>query len=273
MSESSSNRRLLELRDASFSHSSRRFALGPLSLFVEPNQVWGVLGPNGAGKSTLLKLMAGLLRPQSGDVDLMGRALTSWTLRQRALRVTYLPQSLASDVDMTARELVLLGRHPFRGLSFFESRDDVRAADDALRAMNAAPLVDRRVRELSGGEAQRVFLAACLAQDAPLLILDEPTASLDVRHQYDLLSCVRRHVQTRGGAAIAAIHDINLARQSCTHVLLLREGQAVASGRPEEVLLGDRLGEVFAVAFVTARSPRSRREWIVPNPPGWESRA
>lgn len=266
MSNTRNSRNILWLREAIAEYDSRRFILGPVSMSVETGQFWGVLGPNGAGKSTLLKLMAGLLTPTSGSVVLMDRPLGEWALRERARHLTYLPQNIPTDLDMTAQEIVLLGRHPYRGLSFFESRDDFAAVGKAMEAMDAAPLASRRLRELSGGEAQRVHLAACLAQQAALMILDEPTTSLDIRHQHELLHRVRRHVDDRAGAVVAAIHDINLARQWCTHVLLLCAGRIVAQGTPANVLTRSNLEHVFCVPFVVAATCDARREWVVADP-------
>lgn len=243
----------LSLHDLVFGFARNSPFLGPISWRVGPGEFWGVLGPNGAGKSTLLKLGCGLLRPVSGEVVLNGRSLHACPPRQRARYVAYLPQRLPLTHELTALEVVLLARYPFRALNFFESAADVEAATLALNRTGAAALRDRRMSTLSGGEAQRVHLAACLAQDTPLIVLDEPTASLDVRCQIDVLRVVQDRVADESGAAVVALHDVNLALRHCTHALLLVGGKVAASGAPTDALDPERLRHVFGVGFDPVR--------------------
>ncbi|MCG3131083.1 MAG: Hemin import ATP-binding protein HmuV [Phycisphaerae bacterium] len=243
----------LSLHDLVFGFARNRPFLGPISWRVGPGEFWGVLGPNGAGKSTLLKLCCGLLRPVSGEVALNGRSIHACPPRRRARHITYLPQRLPPTYELTAFDVVLLARYPFRALNFFESAEDVEAARLALDRAGAGTLRGRRMSTLSGGEAQRVHLAACLAQDAPLLVLDEPTASLDVRCQIDVLRVVQDRVADGSGAAVVALHDVNLALRHCTHALLLVGGRIAASGVPGDVLDPERLRRVFGVRFDPVR--------------------
>lgn len=256
---------LLTLRDVRFGFPSIREFLGPISVAVQPGQLWAIVGPNGAGKSTLLRLMAGLLPVRSGEVQLEGRALGMWSRRERGKRIAFVPQQSAEVDEVTAREWVLLGRYPHRSLGLFESSEDERACDRAMEMTDVRGFAGRAVRTLSGGEFQRVRLAAALAQRPRLLLLDEPTASLDLQHQLAIFELLRNLVREEQLGAVAVTHDVNLALRFCGKVLLLHQGRSVACGDTCHVLTPDVLRPVYAVAL-TALSDSSHPEcrWIVP---------
>jgi len=241
------------------------FALGPVTLAVRAGQSWAIVGPNGAGKSTLLRVMAGLCRPSDGTVSLSGSALHDLTPRKRAKSIAFVPQRPRCDVEATARQTVLLGRYPHRSLGLFESVEDYRLADEAMTVTRTAAFADRAISTLSGGEAQRVHIAAALAQQPELLLLDEPTASLDLRHQLGIFEILRERTSRSGLAVVVVTHDVNLAARFCSHVLLLDNGRVVAAGTPEDVVTPDVLGPVYGVALAMLASPSTGDgRWIVP---------
>jgi iron complex transport system ATP-binding protein len=192
-----------------------------VSFDVAPGEFVAIMGRNGAGKSTLLDIVAGLRTPAEGSVVLGDRPLDDWTALERARTLAHLPQSLRADLSMQAGALVLMGRY-VHAARWFESDDDHHIADTAMRRCECYEFRHRMLSTLSGGERQRVFLAACLAQQAPLLLLDEPATSLDVDQQLHCFSVLRAEVD-RGAACLAVTHDINLALTFCTRLIILAD--------------------------------------------------
>lgn len=254
------------------------FAYGPrpvvtdASLKVAAGRIVGLLGPNGSGKSTLLRLAAGLLRPRAGAVRLAGRDVGSLRRAEVARRVALLPQDGALPDAFTGRELVLLGRTPHLGRFAAEGPTDRAIVERALALADAAPFADRRLGELSGGERQRLLLARVLAQEPDLLLLDEPTAHLDLAHQLATLDLVRRLAREEGLAVLAVFHDLNLAAEYCDELVLLVDGRIAATGPPAATVTADVLQTVFGVRPLVVRHPVSGRPAVLP-PAGTRSAA
>ena len=201
-----------------------------------------VVGPNGAGKSTLLRALAGLLVPEAGGVRLAGRALADWPVRERGRRMAWMAQTLDAASDLSARDVVMLGRIPHLGLVGEPGPQDEAAVDAAMRATECEAWAFRRLSELSGGERQRVLLARALAVQAPVLLLDEPTAHLDPPHQVALVRLFRRLASDH--AVVTVLHDLNLALQA-DRLLVLQAGHAVAAGARGDPALHRCLEAVF----------------------------
>ncbi len=256
---------MLSLEEVRFGFSTRPDFLGPVTFSVRRGECWAIIGPNGAGKSTLLRLMAGLHKPHAGRVKFGGEVLGELSGRQRARRMAFLPQHPPVDLDLSVRNIVLMGRFPHRSLGLFESRDDYRVADHAMAVTETHSFADRAIATLSGGEAQRVHLAAAIAQEPRLLLLDEPTASLDLQHQQAVFRILRDRANHDGLAVVVVTHDVNLAAQFCTHVILLSDGHTVATGAPAEVVTPEVLAPVYGVELTTLTFPRDpTRRWVVP---------
>ncbi|MDX2014924.1 MAG: ABC transporter ATP-binding protein [Myxococcaceae bacterium] len=218
--------------------------LRDVSWTVRGGEAWAVLGPNGAGKSSLVKVLAGLLKPTRGTAQVGPHDVAKSTPRLLAQQVAWVPQQVPDGLDFTALEVALMGRAPHVGaLGLTTSADEARARR-ALERFDVAALADRPLSELSGGERRRVFLARGLVQDAPLLVLDEPTAFLDVRHQVETLTLARGLVSDTH-AVVAVLHDVTLAAHFATHVVLLSAGRVVAAGRAAEVLTAEQLSSVY----------------------------
>jgi iron complex transport system ATP-binding protein len=207
-----------------------------VSFDVAPGEFIAVMGRNGAGKSTLLDLIAGLRSPTEGAVVLMDRALDDWTAIERARTLAHLPQSVRADLSMRAEALVLMGRYP-HAERWLESEGDRDIAEEAMRRCECLEFRRRTLATLSGGERQRVFLAACLAQQARVLLLDEPATFLDVDQQLQCFSLLRAEAD-RGTACVAVTHDVNLALTFCTRVIVLAE-RSVARDLATETALED----------------------------------
>ena len=238
-------------------------AVDGASLEVNPGEVVGVIGPNAAGKSTLARLACGLLTPSSGVVRLSGRPVAKLSRQERALRVAFLPQQQPNDLLFTAREVALMGRAPHLGLWALEGSHDRALAEAALVEADAAALAERPVSQLSGGERQRVFLARAFAQDAALLVLDEPTAGLDLAHQVLLVNALRRRSR-EGRGALLVLHDLALAGAACDRLVLLVVGRVAAEGTPAEVLQPDLLSRTYGTPVDVVCDPATGQPLVAP---------
>lgn len=233
-----------------------------VTMALRPGEVVAVVGPNGAGKSTLLRLLAGDLRPGGGQVRLDGKPLGDYGAAELARRRAVLPQQSVLQFAFTVREVVQFGRYP---------RDDARERDEpavrhALRAAEVEPLAERIYPTLSGGEQARAQFARVLAQEARYLLLDEPTAALDIRHQ-ELVLNVARAQATAGVGVLAILHDLNLAAAHADRVVLLSRGRVAAAGTPWEVLTAERLSAAFEHPILVAEHPARPCPLIVTIPP------
>jgi iron complex transport system ATP-binding protein len=224
----------------------RTDVLHSVSITVAPGEVVGLIGPNGAGKSTLMRAALGLVSRTGGDVAISGERLDSLTLGERARRVAWLPQEREIAWPIAVRRLVALGRAPYRNGFGALSAEDVRAIEEAMQQTGVAHLADRPATALSGGERARVLIARALAQAAPLLLADEPTAGLDPGHQIDLMQTFRG-MAGDGQGVLASLHDLGLAARWCDRVVLLHAGRIVVEGAPSEVLTTDRLRAVYGI--------------------------
>jgi len=238
-----------------------RRVVDQVTLALAPGQWTALVGPNGAGKSSLLALLAGLRRPDAGQVLLDGRPLADWPARQRAQRLAWLSQQGEAEGDIASADVVALGRLPHHGLFGAPSADDAAAVQASMAETASTPFAARRLSALSGGERQRVLLARALAVQSAVLLLDEPTTHLDAPHQRALLrSLVQR---ARAGAAVLAVmHDLNLAL-AADRLLVLQQGRLVADGPPADAAVRQRLVAVFEQAFtVEALATPQGLRWV-----------
>lgn len=250
---------MMTLEDVSLSFDDLT-VLDSVSLAVEPGEFVGLVGPNGAGKTTLLRILTGLLEPDGGSVRLDGERLADLSSTERSRRVGVVPQDTHVGFSFSATQLVEMGRHPHR--SRLDWSGDHRPVRSAMEETDTWTLRERTADELSGGEKQRVLLARALAQEPDLLVLDEPTASLDINHQIRVLDLVAEQV-TEGRAAIAAIHDLDLAARYCDRLLLLHEGSVTSRGPPESVLADDTLARAFDTRTAITRDAISGTPRVV----------
>jgi iron complex transport system ATP-binding protein len=233
-----------------------------VDLSVEPGELVAIVGANGAGKSTLLRLLAGDLRPTEGDVLLNGRPIGSYGAGALARLRSVLPQQSWIQFAFTVRQVVEMGRSPYHAAKR-DPAEEARVVREAMRAADVAALAERAYPGLSGGEQSRACLARVLAQDTPLVLLDEPTAALDIRHQHQVLGVVRGLAQA-GKAVVAVLHDLNLAAAYATRVVAMHRGMAVADGVPEEVLTASVLSRIYEHPVEVVRTGSPERLVVLP---------
>ena len=240
---------------------------------VDEGQFVGLVGPNGAGKTTLLRTVGGTLAPDSGRVLVDGDEVHALSSKAASRRVATVPQETTLSFEFDVRDVVAMGRHPYRSRFGGEADGDGRAAvERAMERTEVAQFADRSITAVSGGERQRVLLARALAQDAPVLLLDEPTASLDINHQVRTLELVRDLVAA-GKTVVAAIHDLNLAAHYCDELLLLSGGDVVAAGPPPDVLVEETLRDAFDARAVVSRHPVTGSTYVTALPDRPDTRA
>lgn len=240
-----------------------RTVVDGVDLAVPPGRISVIIGANACGKSTLLKTLARLLSPTSGTVVLDGRDIHHIPTRELARSLGLLPQSPIAPEGIAVADLVGRGRHPHQRLFSGWSSADDEAVAEALDATGIADLADRSVDELSGGQRQRVWVAMALAQETPLLLLDEPTTYLDIAHQIEVLNLTRR-LHRAGRTVVLVLHELHLAFRYATHVIVMRDGRIVAQGRPEEIVTAELIEQVYDLPCRVITDPVSGRPLVLP---------
>jgi iron complex transport system ATP-binding protein len=243
--------------------SGRQWTVEQVSFDAAFGEVVGIVGPNGSGKSSLLKLLAGLLRPESGTIRLAGHAIHDLTPRAIARTLAMVPQEQVHVFPFTVAETVLMGRFPYRQPGWWslgmeaEREDDLAAAHRAMVEADVVELADRLVSDLSGGERQRVMIARALAQEPRILLLDEPTAFLDLSHQIEMCALVQRLVKERSRTVVLVSHDLNVASLLCDRLLMVKDGRISAHGTPAETIRPDVLRAVYGCDVVVDPHPQT----------------
>lgn len=247
---------MLEAREVTIKYGSR-VAVAGVSLELQAGEVTAIIGPNGAGKSTLLRAFNGAHKPATGEIVLDGQPLRSYRRRSISQRIAAVAQEGDLRFPVTVLEFVLGGRYPWSSTSAWgwETGRDLEIAEAVLRETELEPFRSRPLNELSGGERQRAVLARALATEAAILLLDEPTANLDLGHQAAILALVRERCDKRGASAAVVTHDINLAAEFADRLLLLKDGRPMALGPPPEVLTTELLRQVFDVTVLVDAHP------------------
>ena len=254
---------LLSVDDLSFAYRDRT-VLSRISFSVDAGEVLGLVGPNGCGKTTLIKCVDGMLSPQEGKVVLGGRDLGGMHRREVARAMAYVPQSAGNQTASTVFETVLMGRRPY--LNWTVSPADEEKVVEALDLLDLGGLAFRKVGELSGGERQRVMIARALVQETGVVLLDEPTSNLDIRHQMAVMEVLSRLAEERDLAVVIALHDLNLAATYCHRLMVLAGGSIYGYGAPEEVLTQEMLGNVYGIEAVVKQDLPA--PYVVPVRPG-----
>jgi len=235
-----------------------------LSVSIPQGKLTVIIGPNACGKSTLLRTLSRLMQPQSGAVFLDGKLIGDYGTRDVAKRLGLLPQSSTAPGDISVADLVARGRYPHQSLFRRWTAQDTLAVSEAMRATGVAELAESTVNSLSGGQRQRVWIAMVLAQQTPLLLLDEPTTWLDITHQIELLELMQELNQQHGRTLVVVLHDLNHACRYATHLIALRYGKIVAEGKPSEIVTPALIEQVYGLRCVIVEDPVAHTPMIVP---------
>ncbi|OIN13512.1 ABC transporter ATP-binding protein [Oceanisphaera psychrotolerans] len=242
---------MLEIDRLSLGYGEQRIVNG-ISLGLDAG-ICALLGPNGCGKSTLLKGLAGLLTPEAGEIRLQGRPLGQWPRRELARQLAFMPQQPTAPDEIRVEQLVMLGRYPHLGLWRRPGQEDHDRVDWAMRLTGVAELASRQLRSLSGGQQQRVWIAMALAQQAALLLLDEPTTYLDWGYQLETLELLRELNSEQGLSVLMSLHELNQAARYADQLVVMREGRLICQGSPKQVLKRELIADVFGVDAIISR--------------------
>ena len=244
-----------------------RPVLDDISLSIRTGTFFTILGPNGSGKTTLMKTISGIENPQTGLVKIMGRPLQNYTRKNLAKTIAFLPQTIPVDFQFTVTELILLGRTPHQGILGLEDQNDLKIADEAMKFVGVEHLAERRLDQLSGGERQRIYIAKALCQEPQIILLDEPTASLDLAHQIHIMDLMERLKAEKGVTVVMVSHDVNLAAMYAECLLLLKDGKIVKTGSPNDVLTHHTLEKTYDCTLFIDKNPLGDfpRVALVPN--------
>jgi iron complex transport system ATP-binding protein len=257
------NRPIIEVQGLTFSYGKRE-VLRNVSLRVERGEYLSVIGPNGAGKTTLLKCLLRILRGAGGTIRFGDKDLERYRQRDLAKRMGYVPQGNGLEVPFTVHEFVMMGRYPYLGPFSSPKAADTAAVARALRLTDMGDFSDRYLRTLSGGERQKVLIAAALAQEPEVLLLDEPTTFLDPYHQAEVAGILKRLHREAGVCILSVTHDINHAALSSQRILALKDGAVEFLGPSEKIMHNDILERVYGKPFVFASHPVTGRDYVVP---------
>ena len=237
---------VINASDVEFSYGTDSLVLNKVGLDLQPSEILGILGPNGSGKTTFIKWLNKILTPSQGEILLNGADVKSMKRRDVARKIGLVPQNSESDVASPfVYDVVMMGRRPHMTWQYTDEDDKV--VWEIMSEFDVAHLASRHFNELSSGQTQRVLIARAVAQDADVLLLDEPTSNLDVKYQMEVMNIIRNIVDTKGVSACAIIHDLDLAMKYCDKVVLLNNGEIVSSGTPQEALTSETIHQVYGV--------------------------
>jgi iron complex transport system ATP-binding protein len=237
--------------------------LWDITLSVSAKGITGIIGPNGSGKTTLLRAVSRLLKPKNGAIYLDGRDIWGMNLKETARKIAVVSQGAPAD-SFTVEEFILMGRIPyFEKYQFFETKHDYALTQECMELTGLIPFRDRLLCRLSGGERQLAMIARALAQEPELLLLDEPTTYLDIRHQVEILDLIKRLNRKTGLTVLMVLHDLNLASEYCDNIALLSAGKLYKHGKPEEVLTYKIVEEVYKTIVIVQNNPISQKPYMI----------
>jgi iron complex transport system ATP-binding protein len=226
-----------------------------ISFQVPQRDFFIIIGPNGSGKTTLMKVISGILKPQNGELKILNRPIDQYHRKALAKTIAFVPQMTFADFPFTVTEIVLMGRSPYLGILGLEQENDLEVASQAITFTGLENLAHRKLDQLSGGEQQRVFIARAICQEPDIILLDEPTASLDLAYQVRIMDLMEKLKTEKGIAVVMVSHDVNLAAMYADHLMLLHKGQVVCQGLPDEVLTYKTLEETYGCTLLVDESP------------------
>lgn len=254
---------MLKINNLHFSYSDEPL-LEDISFEVKPAEKVGIIGPNGSGKSTLIKLIAGLINPLKGKIEIDGGLISDVNRKMLAKKMAYVPQSVDIKFNFPVYDVVAMGRFPYSENLIMHDKLSEQVVLDAILKMNLEKLQRRNFSELSGGEKQRTIIASALAQQSNLLLLDEPTSALDFKHQQEIFMLLKELCTQQGKTVLVVTHDINLAAQFCDKLIMIHNGKVVIMGKPQDVLKFNLIQDVYGVKVYIDINPMTESIYILP---------
>ncbi len=252
----------IKVKNLSFEYNNQDKVLDNISFEVETGKFLTIAGPNGVGKSTLINLIAGMLKPKSGKIEINNSPIESYNTKQIAQTIAVVRQESTPIFDFSVTETVMMARIPYFNAAGFESKADREIVNQSMEATETIQFAARTLKSLSGGERQRVFIARALAQNTPILLLDEPTNFLDLKHQVGIYDLLKTAQLEKGKTIVSVTHDINLTTQYCDKILLLATDRKYAYGNPEKVLSADQIQDVFGVKVYESKV--AQKKFFIP---------
>lgn len=253
----------LEVKKLSFGYE-KDLILKDISFNIKKGKFVSIIGPNGSGKSTLLKNLIHLYKPKKGIVSLDGIDIKGVNPRQLARKIALVPQNTIIDYEFTVEDIVLMGRHPYKGRFQKEDEDDYRIVNEVMEMTNTFHLKDRIITEISGGERQRVVIAKALAQNPSIILLDEPTSHLDINHQIEILNLLKKLNQDKGTTIVVVIHDINLAARYSDEIIMMNDGEIIDVGIPEKVITKKNIEFAYNIDVMIEKNKYSNSIYLTP---------
>lgn len=248
---------ILKIENLVCGYEAKRPIIKDVSFSVHDGEFVGIVGPNGSGKTTILRAITGLLKIQHGSIAISQHRIEHLSRKELAQRIAFVPQLMEPVAGFTVEDLVMLGRTPYFERFSFESPDDYEAVKWAIEELKIEGLKDRESTELSGGEFQRVAIARALAQEPKILLLDEPTSHLDIRYQVKICKLLRKLRSHR--SVVATFHDLNLASRFCSRLVLLKNGELIAEGRPDEVVTPENIWKAYRIKVTVRKNPHTQK--------------
>lgn len=256
---------MLEIKNLYFSYEKNKDVLKNINLTIKRGEFLGIVGPNGCGKSTLVNLICNVLELKTGEILINGNYIKTISQNELAKLVAVVPQDSSFEFDFTALEIVLMGRLPYMSRFQFEGPKDRLFAKEAMKKTTCWKLKDKYVKNLSGGEKQRVIVARALTQDTEILLLDEPTSHLDLNFQYEILDLLAKLNRKKKVTIISVFHDINLASKYCNRLILMKEGEIIADGAPIEIINKKNISKIYDFNIILKRHPKEGYKYILPD--------
>lgn len=254
---------VIEIQNTNFSYDTANI-INNINYKIKRNKFYTIIGPNGSGKTTFLKLLSKGLDVSSGAINIENKNIKTMSNMELAKVMAIVPQSNHIEFDFTAEEIVMMGRTPYMGRFAIENNKDIELVHNAMKFTNTYEMRHKKVTKMSGGELQRVIISRAIAQTPSILLLDEPISNLDLQHQVDLLSLIRNFSKEKNVTVVAVLHDLNMAMEFSDEVILLNQGEIVASGNPINVLSKENIEKVYNIKICMSKHPITNKPYIIP---------